>query len=381
MSDDYYEILGVQRGASDSDIKKAYRRLAMKYHPDRSEGDKESNEENFKRVSEAYAVLSDKDRRTVYDQYGKEGLQSAGGSGFDFQGAGFDDIFRNFDDVFGSVFGGRGQSRSRGEPGDDLQYRMSISLEQAARGDKVEIDISAQRHCDECQGTGAKAGTRPSTCPTCQGSGQQRVRRGMFQVATNCHRCGGVGEIISDPCTSCNGRGRKPSSKKLSVSVPPGVDDGMRLRVQGEGGDGLRGGPVGDLYIVFSIKPHSIFTRDESNLHCQVPITFTQAALGGDIEVPSLDGKLRIKVPEGTQSGREFRLRGKGMPSVRQSSRMGDLLCQVVIETPQRLSDKQRELIQEFQASLDEQPERHSPKKYGWFDALKNFVGQSGNGD
>ena len=378
MSDDYYQILGVERNASEGELKKAYRRLAMKYHPDRSEGDKASNEENFKRVSEAYAVLSDQEKRSLYDQYGKEGLQGSNG-GFDFRGGGFDDLMRNFDDMFGSVFGGRGRPRSHGEPGDDLEYSMSITLEQAARGDKVNVDVSAQRHCDECAGTGAKAGSSPSTCGGCNGTGQTTMHRGMIHVRSTCGRCGGTGEVISDPCRSCNGRGRKPKSKTLSITVPEGVEHGMRLRLQGEGGDGLRGGPVGDLYIVFSIDPHPIFTRHEMNLHCQVPIAFTQASLGGEIEVPSLDGKLKIKVPEGTQSGREFRLRGKGMPSVRSVSRKGDLICQVIVETPQSLSEQQKDLLREFQESLDQRPERHSPKKHSWFDALKTFVANAGN--
>ena len=380
MSDDYYDILGVSRDANDSELKKAYRRLAMRYHPDRGKGDKEEREENFKRVSEAYAVLSDREKRSLYDQYGKEGLQGAGGHGFDFGSDAFGDIFKNFDDVFGSVFGGRRGSRQRsyGEPGEDLQMAVSISLEQAARGDNVEVNVNALRHCGECQGTGAQAGSSPTTCPSCEGSGRQAINRGFLQVATTCSRCGGSGEIIQNPCKTCRGEGRLPSNKTLSVSIPPGIDDGMRLRVTGEGGDGLRGGPVGDLYIVFDIKPHQTFTRDGANLYCAVPISFTQATLGSDVEVRSLDGKFRIKIPEGTQSGREFRLRGKGMPVLR-SQRHGDLICTVVVETPRALSSKQKKLLEEFQASLDERPQHHHPKTSGWFEELKGFFNSNGN--
>lgn len=379
MSDDYYETLGLGRDASEDEIKKAYRRLAMKYHPDRTDDHSPENEENFKNISEAYAVLSDKEKRAQYDQFGKEGLQGVR-DGFSFEGAGFEDLFGNLDDIFGSVFGGRGSRRgSRAQAGSDLQYNLSISLEQAAFGDKVEIDVNAMRHCDDCHGSGSKDGASPQVCPGCNGSGQQAISRGFMRVASTCPRCRGEGRIITDPCQSCGGRGLSPRSKRLSVTIPAGVDDGMRLRLEREGGDGLRGGPTGDLYIEFEVRPHSFFTRDGSNLHCKVPISFADATLGSEVEVRSLDRKLRIKVPSGTQSGREFRLRGKGLPSLRSRSSYGDLICQVVVETPQDLTEKQRKLLEEFQSSLDETPHTHSPKHHSWFENLRNFV--QGNGE
>lgn len=377
MADDYYDILGVQRGASEGDIKKAYRRMAMKYHPDRSEGDAAANEESFKKVNEAYAVLSDKEKRSIYDQYGQEGLQGQFGSGdFSFNGRGFEDVFGGFDDIFQSVFGGRGRSsrrRSMGEPGEDLEYELDVSLEQAAKGDSVEIEINAMRHCDTCEGTGAAPGTSWQTCPVCNGTGQQTINRGFLQVATTCSHCQGAGQVLQTPCPTCNGRGRMPKSKKLSVTVPEGIDDGMRLKLRGEGADGVRGGPVGDLYIRFTVRPHSIFMRDGRNLHCRVPISFTQAALGTELEVPSLDGKLRIKVPEGSQSGREFRLRGKGMPGIQGRERNGDLICKVMVETPVSLTTRQKELLQEFQASLAQKPSKHNPTNHNWFEKLKGY--------
>ena len=384
MPDDYYEVLGVQRGASDADIKKAYRRLAMKYHPDRSDGASTEDEENFKKVNEAYAVLSDKEKRGVYDQYGKEGLKGQfGSSAFSFDGQGFEDLFGGFDDLFSSVFGGRGRSTRRhgGEPGENLQYDLSITLEQAARGDTVEIDVNALRHCDDCQGTGAKPGTSPVICPVCEGTGQQAINRGFLRVASTCGQCRGEGQIIEQPCHACSGRGRRPKLKSLAVTVPPGIDDGMRLKLRGEGGDGMRGGPVGDLYIQFAIKPHQIFERDGRNLHCRVPISFVNATLGANLEVPSLDGKLRIKVPEGTQSGREFRLRGKGMPGIRADQLQGDLICQVFVETPRSLNAKQKELLAAFQESLDEAPEKHSPTHDNWFEKLKSYFNNNGEAE
>ena len=380
MSDDYYEILGLQRAASDAEIKKAYRRLAMKYHPDRSEVKSEENEENFKRVSEAYAVLSDEEKRDVYDQYGKDGLKGRFGStNFSFEGAGFEDLFGNLDDLFGNVFGGRTTRRRGGaEGGEDLQYNLAISLEQAARGDSVEIEINAPRHCEDCQGTGAKHGTAPKVCPGCHGSGQQAINRGFLRVATTCTRCQGVGQVIDDPCRTCNGRGRQAKRKTLSVTIPAGIDDGMRLKLRGEGADGLRGGPTGDLYVEFGIKPHAIFQREGKDLYCRVPISFVYATLGTNLEVPSLGGKLRIKVPEGTQTGREFRLRGKGMPALRSGQRQGDLICQVIAETPQSLTEKQQRLLAEFQDSLDEKPHKHSPTHHNWFKKLKGYFN---NGD
>ncbi len=383
MSEDFYQVLGVQRHANESDIKKAYRRLAMKYHPDRSEGKSDTDEENFKKVNEAYAVLSDKEKRAVYDQYGKEGLQGQFGSNtFSFGGRGFEDVFGGgFDDIFSSVFGGRtrsARSHGGGEPGEDLQYDLTITLEQAAQGDQVEIDVDAMRRCDTCHGSGAKPGTAPRTCPACNGTGQQFINRGFLRVASTCSHCRGTGQVIDQPCPTCHGQGRLRKHKSLSVTVPAGIDDGMRLKLRGEGSDGLRGGPAGDLYIQFSVKPHEIFERDGRNLHCRVPVSFSKAALGTDLEVPSLDGKLRIKIPEGTQSGREFRLRGKGMPSVRSHERHGDLICQVVIETPQSLTSKQKDLLKAFQESLDRKPSKHSPTHHNWFEKLKGYFNHNG---
>ena len=384
MSDDFYDILGLQRGASDGDIKKAYRRLAMKYHPDRSNGKSEEDEENFKKVNEAYAVLSDKEKRAVYDQYGKEGLQGQfGQGGFSFDGNGFEDLFGNFDDIFGSVFGNRSsRRRSAGEAGADLKYDLSISLEQAAQGDSVEIEVNALRQCEDCRGTGAKTGTSPRVCPVCNGTGQQTINRGFLSVASTCRHCHGVGHVIDEPCQTCHGQGRVPKVKRLSVDIPAGIDDGMRLRMPGAGEDGLRGGPSGDLYLEFTVKPHPIFEREGMNLHCRVPISFADAALGTSIEVPSLDSQLRLKVPEGTQSGGKFRFRGRGMPSPRdRGARRGDLLCEVVVETPQSLTAKQKQLLSEFQETLDEKPDKHSPTNHGWFEKLKGYLNTNGNAE
>ena len=364
---DYYEILGVNKGASDADLKKAYRRLAMKFHPDRNSDDANA-EERFKEANEAYEVLSDAEKRGVYDQYGHAGLdqQSQGGGG----GAGnFGDIFG---DVFGDIFGGqRGGGRSGPARGSDLRYNLRLSLEQAVNGDTTEISIPVLAGCDVCDGSGAKEGTTASTCPDCNGAGQIRVAQGFFSLQQTCPRCRGAGRVITDPCRSCSGAGRIERRKKLSVKIPAGVDTGDRIRLSGEGEAGPNNGPAGDLYVQIDVSDHAIFQRDGKHLYCEVPISFVDAALGGELDVPTLDGRVKLKVPAETQTGKVFRLRGKGVTQVRGSG-VGDLLCKVVLETPVKLTDEQRKLLGEFKASLGAST-KHSPREKSWFDGVKNF--------
>ncbi len=364
---DYYEVLGVGRDVSDSDLKKAYRRIAMKLHPDRNPDDA-SAEEKFKEANEAYEVLSDAEKRQLYDQYGHEGLDANNGAGPGGAG-GFGDIFG---DVFGDIFGG-GRGGGRGGParGSDLRYNMALSLEQAVNGDAVEIRIPVLAACDDCDGSGAKPGTSAATCPDCNGAGQIRVSQGFFSLQQTCPRCRGRGEIIADPCNTCAGAGRVEKRKTLSVKVPPGVDVGDRIRLTGEGEAGPNGGPAGDLFVQIDVKPHPIFQRDGRNLHCEVPISFPDAALGGELDVPTLDGRVKLKVPAETQSGKVFRLRGKGVTQVRGSG-IGDLLCKVIVETPVKLTDEQRTLLQELKNSLDSNS-KHSPRGKSWFDGVKSF--------
>ncbi|MFM2484405.1 molecular chaperone DnaJ [Celerinatantimonas yamalensis] len=371
---DYYEVLGLSKDAGERDIKKAYKRMAMKYHPDRTKGDK-ALEDKFKEVSEAYEVLNDSQKRAAYDQFGHDGVDPnrAGAGGFG-GGADFGDIFG---DVFGDIFGGGRRGGSRGpQRGADLRYNMELSLEEAVRGVSKEIQIPTLVHCEQCKGTGAKSGSKPKTCPTCHGHGQVQMRQGFFAVQQACPTCHGKGEIISDPCPKCHGEGRYERSKTLSVKIPAGVDTGDRIRLSGEGEAGEKGAPAGDLYVQVNVKEHPIFTRDENNLYCEVPISFTQAALGGEIEVPTIDGRVKLKVPAETQTGRMLRIRGKGVKSVR-SSVVGDLICKVVIETPVSLNEEQRNLLRQLEESLGGQSskssKKHKPRSEGFLDGVKKF--------
>ncbi len=369
---DYYEILGVAKNASDDELKKAYRKLAMKYHPDRNPGNKEA-EEKFKEAKEAYEMLSDEQKRGAYDRFGHAGVDpSSGMGGGGMGGAGFADAFG---DIFGEIFGGGGGGR-RGGPqvyrGADLKYSLEISLEQAASGFDTEIRVPSWENCDVCHGSGAKPGTQPKTCHTCNGSGAVRMQQGFFSVQQTCPTCHGTGKEISDPCTACDGVGRIRKNKTLQVKIPAGIDDGMRIRSSGNGEPGVNGGPSGDLYVEIHIKQHNIFQRDGDDLHCELTIPFTSAALGGELEVPTLSGKGAITIPEGTQSGKTFRLRGKGIRGLR-GSYPGDLYCHVSVETPVRLSEEQKKLLREFEASLEQGGDKHSPDSKSWTDRVKNF--------
>ncbi len=367
---DYYEILGVSRNASDPDIKKAYRKMAMKYHPDRNPGDT-SAEEKFKEIQRAYDVLSDSKKRAAYDQFGHAGVDSSMGGGGP---GGYSDFGDIFGDIFDNMFsGGRGGAgRTRAQRGADLQYNMTVNLEEAATGKQVEINVPRHTACSTCNGSGSKKGSKPKKCETCEGIGQVRIQQGFFSIQQTCPSCHGEGHVITDPCPGCHGQGRVKENKKLTVKIPAGVDNGDRVRLTGEGEAGVHGGPSGDLYVLISVKRHPIFEREGSDLHCEVPISFEVAALGGTIEVPTLSGKVSLKVPAETQTGKVFRLRGKGIQSVRGYS-TGDLLCKVVVETPVNLSKEQIELLQNFVQSLEASRKKHSPKTSTWFDAVKKF--------
>lgn len=365
---DYYEVLGVSKGASDDELKKAYRRLAMKLHPDRNPGDA-SAEEKFKEASEAYEVLSDAQRRAVYDKHGHEGLNRGGAGGGFGGGAGFADIFG---DVFSDIFGGGG-ARSGPRRGADLRYSMDLSLEQAASGTTESIRIPTLEACEPCGGHGTASGKPASKCPTCAGAGQVRVQQGFFVLQQTCPHCRGRGTQISDPCKSCRGAGRVRREKTLEVKVPAGVDTGDRIRLSGEGEPGERGATPGDLYVQITVRPHDFFERDGSDLHCSVPIDLVTAALGGEVEVPTLSGKAQLKIPEGTQSGKVFRLRSMGLKSVRGAG-VGDLLCSVVVETPVQLTRKQKELLRAFGDSLAGSDQKHSPETSSWLDRAKQFI-------
>jgi molecular chaperone DnaJ len=367
---DYYEVLGVDKGASEQDIKKAYRRVAMKFHPDRNPDDPEADAK-FKEATEAYEILSTAEKRQAYDQFGHAGVDpSMGGGAGGFQGGSFSDIFG---DVFGDIFGGGGGGR-RGGPqrGSDLRYTLEISLEDAVRGTTVEIRVPTLQHCDTCDGSGAKPGTSPVTCGSCGGSGQVRMQQGFFQVQQTCPKCRGRGKTISDPCTDCRGQGLVEKTKTLSVKVPPGVDTGDRIRLSGEGEAGPAGGPPGDLFVQIAVKQHPLFERDGRNLYCEVPINFADAALGGELEVPTLDGRVKLKIPPETQTGKMFRLRGKGVQPVR-GGPTGDLLCRAVVETPVNLSKEQTKLLEEFRATLSEGGDHQSPRQSSWFEGVKKF--------
>ena len=366
---DYYEILGVERSADEREIKKAYKRLAMKYHPDRNPDNPES-EEKFKEAKEAYEILSDAQKRAAYDKFGHAGVDpnQAGPGGFG-GGADFGDVFG---DIFGDIFGG-GRRSQRAARGADLRYNMELTLEEAVRGVSKEIKVPTLVECDECHGSGARTGTSAQTCPTCHGSGQVQMRQGFFAVTQACPHCHGKGKIITDPCRKCHGDGRVQKTKTLSVKIPAGVDTGDRIRLAGEGEAGEFGAPAGDLYVQVHVKDHPIFVRDGNNLYCEIPISFTTAALGGEVAVPTLDGRLMLKIPSETQSGRMFRLRGKGVRSLR-SGAEGDLLCKAVVETPVKLSDEQKELLKQLEDSLNGSGVKtHKPKAEGFFEGVKRF--------
>ncbi len=373
---DYYETLGVPKNASEEDIKKAYRKLAMKHHPDRNQGESgKASEDKFKEAKEAYEMLSDAQKRAAYDQYGHAGVDPnmRGGPGAEGFNGGFAEAFGDiFGDMFNQGGGRRGAGGRQVYRGSDLSYAMEVTLEEAARGKDAQIRIPAWEDCDTCTGTGAKPGTSVKACSTCGGAGTVQMRQGFFSVQQTCPHCRGTGKIIPEPCTACHGQGKVKKQKTLEVKIPSGIDDGMRIRSTGNGEPGTNGGPPGDLYIEIRLKKHDIFERDGDDLHCQVPVSFTTAALGGEIEVPTLEGTAAIDIPEGTQAGKQFRLRGKGIKGVR-ASYPGDLYCHVAVETPVKLTEHQRKLMRELDDSLTKGGGRHSPNGESWTDKLKNL--------
>jgi molecular chaperone DnaJ len=369
---DYYETLGVPKNASDEEIKKAYRKLAMKHHPDRNQGEvSKAAEEKFKEAKEAYEMLSDAQKRAAYDQHGHAGVDPnmRGGPGDGF-GGGFAEAFG---DIFGDMFGqNRGRTGRQVYRGSDLSYAMEITLEEAAFGKDAQIRIPSWDNCDTCKGAGAKPGTQVKTCTGCSGSGSVQMRQGFFSVQQTCPQCRGTGKVIPEPCTACQGQGRVKKQKTLEVKIPGGIDDGMRIRSSGNGEPGANGGPAGDLYIEIRLKKHDIFERDGDDLHCSVPVSMITATLGGEIDVPTLAGKAAIDIPEGTQTGKQFRLRAKGIKGVR-SSYPGDLYCHIVVETPIKLTEHQRKLFRELEDSLKKGGGKHSPTQDSWTDRLKSF--------
>ncbi len=370
---DYYEVLGVSRSASEDELKKAYRKLAMQCHPDRNPGDKAA-EDQFKELAEAYAVLSDAEKRAQYDRFGhaafEQGGGAGGGFGFDFAASGFEDVFG---DIFGDFFGTgrRAGGRGRARRGEDLRYDLEIKFEEAVLGTERQIKVPRLSACDACAGKGTSDGSDRVTCTGCRGSGQVRFQQGFFTIAKTCGQCGGQGTTIKDPCRTCNGRGTVQKTSNLSVQIPGGVDNGSRLKLRGEGEAGAGGGPAGDLYVMISVQDHPLFERQDNDIVCDVPIAIPQAALGTEIEVPTLEGKIKLKVPAGTQSGAVFRLRGKGAPDLRGRGR-GDQLVRVTVEIPRKLTPRQRELLEEFaRCSGDEV----SPETKGFFDKVKEMFG------
>ena len=369
---DYYEVLGVQKNASEAEIKKAYRRMAMKYHPDRNAGSTDA-EKKFKESKEAYEVLSDSQKRQAYDQFGHAGVdQSFGGGG---GGGSFHDIFG---DVFGDIFGGGGRGgggRSRANQayrGADLRYTLELDLEEAVLGCEKKITFTTNVTCKTCGGSGAKEGSKPETCTTCGGAGEVRVSQGFFSIQQTCPKCHGKGTVITDPCRTCHGKGHVKETKTLSVKVPEGVDTGDRIRLSGEGEAGQNGGPAGDLFVQIAVREHKIFEREDSHLYCEVPIDFVTAALGGELEVPSINGRVKLTIPAETQTGKIFRVRGKGVKPVRGSFK-GDLLCKVKVETPVRLTREQKELLEKFKGTFDKGGKKHNPQSQSWLDGVKSF--------
>ncbi len=367
---DYYEVLGVSKGADEREIKKAYKRMAMKYHPDRNKDDADAADK-FKEATEAYEVLTDAQKRAAYDQFGHDAVNGQhGGQGGFGGGADFSDIFG---DVFGDIFGGGRGRQQRAARGSDLRYNMELTLEEAVRGVTKEIKVPTLVGCDVCDGSGAKPGTQAKTCPTCHGHGQVQMRQGFFTVQQPCPHCRGKGKVVSDPCTKCHGEGRYQKTKTLSVKIPAGVDTGDRIRLSGEGEAGEAGAPAGDLYVQMHVRDHDIFVRDGNNLFCEVPISYSAAALGGEVEVPTLDGRVKLKIPAETQTGRMFRLKGKGVRSAR-NGQLGDLVCKVYIETPVNLTDEQKELLRQLEESCGgSAAKKHRPKSEGFFDGVKRF--------
>ncbi len=362
---DYYEVLGINRVASDDEIKKNYRKLAMEHHPDRNP-DNPKSEERFKEAKEAYEILSDPNKRATYDLHGHAGVDPgmAGVGG----AQGFSDTFG---DIFGDIFGGH-RGSSNAYRGADLRYNMEISLEQAARGSEIKIRVPTMGTCETCHGSGARSGTSPITCPTCNGHGQVRMQQGFFSIQQTCPKCHGSGKFVASPCVKCSGAGRVKKHKTLSVKIPAGIDESDRIRLSGEGEAGVNGGPSGDLYVVVSLLAHPVFQRDHNDLHCEMPISFTTAALGGEIEIPTIDGYAKIKVPAETQSGKIFRLRGKGIKGVR-SHAYGDLLCHMMVETPVKLTARQKELFHELETLNQEDSSRHSPRNRSWMNKVREF--------
>jgi len=373
---DYYEVLGAEKGAGKDELKKLYRRLAMKYHPDRNPDDEEA-EAKFKEAKEAYEILSDEQKRAAYDQFGHAGVDGAAGMG-GMGGQGFGDIFG---DVFGDIFGGarRGGGANAVYRGADLRYELVLSLEEAVQGHSAEISFPSLKNCETCDGSGAKPGTSRKECTTCGGAGQVRRQQGFFSVQQTCPACRGEGSVVEDPCRDCRGQGRVEQKRTLSVKVPAGVDTGDRIRLSGEGEAGQNGGPPGDLYVEVRVRPHAVFQREGADLSCGVPLAFTTAALGGEVKVPTLDGEVSLKIPASTQSGKVFRLRGKGVKPVRGGG-PGDLYCQVEVETPTNLTKEQKELLQQFEESIEAGGKQHSPRKSSWTDSVKAFFDGIGSG-
>ena len=373
---DYYQTLGLQKNSSDAEIKKAYRKLAMKYHPDRNPDDKTA-EIKFKEAKEAYEVLSDNQKRAAYDQFGHAGVNNQAGMGGGFNtGDAFNDIFG---DMFGDIFGNtRGQRRqSSAQRGADLRYELDLDLEQAVFGETIKINIPSLIGCDTCAGSGAKKGTQATRCLRCEGRGSVRVQQGFFTLQQTCPECRGAGQTIKDPCIDCSGSGRVQKERTISIKIPPGVDQDDRIRLSSEGEAGMKGGPPGDLYVDVNIRSHPIFKREGSNLFCEVPISFTKAALGGTVEVPTIDGAVNLTIPTETQSGEVFRLRGKGVQSYRDRV-LGDLFCNIQIETPVNLNTDQKNILKSFEESISKSKKEHRPNKNKWTESVKNFFNRLG---